>query len=83
MHNLLFTSVLPKLPYIHRQSIAFMIAGGDMVRDDWESMTIDELFVLREEMAAILMAKLIARKKLAKDRLVTLNHPVELDGGKS
>jgi hypothetical protein len=63
-----------------------MIAGGDMVSDwesDWESMTIEELFVLREEMAAILMAKLIARKKLAKDRLVTLNHPVELDGGKS
>ena len=35
----------------------------------WEAMTIDELFVLREEMAAVLKDKLIAKRKIAEDRL--------------
>ena len=58
-----------------------MIAGGDMVHD-WESMTIEELFVLREEMAAILKDKLIAKRKIAEDRLRQLNQPSEPDHGK-
>ena len=40
-----------------------------MVSDDWESMTIDELFALREEVAAILKEKLMAKSKIAEQRL--------------
>ena len=54
-----------------------MIAGdGDML-SDWESMTIDELFALREEMAAILSAKLMARKTEIEKRLRQLNPSLE------
>ena len=42
-----------------------------MVSDDWESMTIDELFALREEVAAILKEKLMAKNKIAEERLTT------------
>jgi len=59
-----------------------VIAGSDMV-SDWEAMTIDELFVLREEMAAVLKDKLIAKRKIAKDRLRQLKHSSERDGEKS
>ena len=53
-----------------------MIAGGgDMVSDDWEFMTIDELFALREEAAAILKEKLIAKSKIAGERLRQLDQP--------
>ena len=52
-----------------------MIAGGDMVSDDWESMTIDELFALREEVAAILKEKLMAKNKIAEERLRQLDQP--------
>jgi|RhiMethySRZTD1v2_1073278.scaffolds.fasta_scaffold20262_2 hypothetical protein len=58
-----------------------MIAGGDMVSDDWESMTIDELFALREEVAAILKEKLVARSKIAEQRLRQLE-PSEPRRGK-
>ena len=51
-----------------------MIAGdGDMV--SWESLTIDELLAQREQLVAILKTKLIARKKLAEDRLRRLRQP--------
>lgn len=56
-----------------------MIAGdGDML-SDWESMTIDELFALREEMAAILSAKLMARKTEIEKRLRQLNPSLEAE----
>ena len=50
---------------------------------DWEAMTIDELFVLREEMAAVLKDKLIAKRKIAEDRLRQLKDSSERDGEKS
>lgn len=40
---------------------------------EWESMTIDELFSLREQMAAILSAKLVAKKVVLERRLEQLN----------
>jgi hypothetical protein len=42
---------------------------------EWEFMTIDELFELREEMAAVLSAKLIAKKAVLEHRLQQLNFP--------
>lgn len=55
-----------------RVEITFMIVGGVM-RSEWESMTIDELFSLREQMAAILSAKLVAKKVVLERRLEQLN----------
>lgn len=49
---------------------------------DWENMTIDELFVLREEMAAILGAKLMARKNEIEKRLQQLNPSLEAESEK-
>jgi hypothetical protein len=40
---------------------------------EWESMTIDEMFALREQMAAVLSTKLVAKKALLKRRLQQLN----------
>ena len=40
---------------------------------EWESMTIDELFALREQMQAVLSAKLKAEKLELERRLQTLN----------
>jgi hypothetical protein len=59
-----------------------MIAGGDVVSDNWESMTIDELFALREEVAAILKEKLIAKRKIAEQRLRQIDQPSEPRRGK-
>jgi len=53
-----------------------------MVSDDWESMTIDELFALREEVAAILKEKLIAKNKIAEERLRQLDQPSKPRRGK-
>ena len=39
-----------------------MIAGGDMLSDDWESMTIDELFELHKLIQDVLRERLKARK---------------------
>ena len=50
-----------------------MVAGDSDMLSDWESMSIDELFALREEMAAILSAKLMARKNEIEKRLWQLN----------
>ena len=55
--------------------LAFMIAGGDVWSDDWESMTIEELFELRELMQDVLSEKLKARKAEIERRLQTLNQP--------
>ena len=51
---------------------------GDML-SDWESMTIDELFALREEMAAILSAKLMTRKTEIEKRLRQLSPSLEAE----
>jgi hypothetical protein len=40
---------------------------------EWESMTIDELFALREQMVAVLSAKLVAKKAVLDRRLQQLN----------
>ena len=42
-------------------------------KSQWESMTIDELFVLREQMQEVLSARLNAKKVELKRRLQTLN----------
>ena len=39
----------------------------------WESMTIDELFALREQMQAVLSARLAAKKIMLERQLQTLN----------
>ncbi len=39
----------------------------------WESMTVDELFALREQMQEVLSAKLNARKAALERRLQSLN----------
>jgi hypothetical protein len=70
VHNLSFTSVLLKLPYT--ESIAFMTGAGTMLSDDWESMTIDELFELRELMQDVLSERLKARKAELEQRLRTV-----------
>jgi hypothetical protein len=40
---------------------------------EWESMTIDELFALREQMQAVLIAKLVAKKADLERRLQMLD----------
>ena len=40
---------------------------------EWESMTIDELFALREQMQQVLAAKLHAKKTKLERQLQTLN----------
>jgi hypothetical protein len=51
-----------------------MIArGGDMLSDVWKSMTIEELFELRELMQDVLSEKLKARKAEIEQRLKILN----------
>lgn len=51
-----------------------MIArGGDMLSDEWKSMTIEELFELRELMQDVLSEKLKARKAEIEQRLKILN----------
>ena len=42
---------------------------------EWEFMTIDELFALREQMQDILSAKLKAKKAALERRLQSLNQP--------
>ena len=53
-----------------------------MVGDDWESMIIQELFALREEVAAILKEKLIAKSKIIEGRLRQLDQPSRPRRGK-
>ena len=54
-----------------------MIAGGDMLSDDWESMTIDELFELRELMQDVLSERLKARKAEIQRKLKMLDQPTK------
>ena len=49
-------------------------------KSQWESMTNDELFALREQMREVLNAKLLAKKVTLERRLRTLN---ELSGNAS
>jgi hypothetical protein len=44
------------------------------MESEWESMTVDELFALREQIQEVLSAKLIAKKAALERRLLTLNH---------
>lgn len=43
------------------------------MKTEWESMTIDELFALREQMQEVLSAKLKAKKVELERRLQTLD----------
>jgi hypothetical protein len=45
------------------------------MKSKWESMTIDELFALREQMQEVLTAKLLVKKATLERRLQTLNEP--------
>ena len=47
---------------------------GRVMKSEWESMTLDELFALREQIQEVLSAKLIAKKAALERRLLTLNH---------
>jgi DNA-binding protein H-NS len=47
---------------------SFMIAGTVMM-SEWDSMTSDELFELHQKIAAVLNAKLIAKKSALERRL--------------
>jgi hypothetical protein len=54
------------------------------MKSEWECMTIDELFALREEMQEILSAKLKAKKAELEHRLKMLNRePSNLQLAKS
>ena len=46
-----------------------------MLRDDWESMTIDELFELRELMQDVLSERLKAWKAEIERKLMLLDQP--------
>ena len=45
------------------------------MKDEWESMTIDELFTLRELMQDVLSSKLKAKKAELERRLQILHNP--------
>ena len=54
-----------------------MIArDGDMLSDEWKSMTIEELFELRELMQDVLSERLKAKKAEIEKRLKILNSPL-------
>ena len=54
---------------------SFHDRGGDVLSDDWESMTIDELLELRELMQDVLSERLKAKKAEIEHRLKILNQP--------
>jgi hypothetical protein len=53
------------------------MSGGRVMENEWkshwESMTVDDLFVLREQMLEVLSAKLKAKKAALERRLQSLN----------
>lgn len=54
------------------------------MKSEWEFMTIDELFVLREQMQEVLSAKLKAKKVELERRLQALNQlPSDVEPTKS
>ena len=62
------------------------IRGIDMKRDweaEWQAMTIDELFELRELMQDVLSERLKAKKAEIELRLQKLNRPSSDNGPKS
>ncbi|WP_035725797.1 hypothetical protein [Bradyrhizobium murdochi] len=70
----MFTAVLPishpLIDFFHDRE-----GRGDMLSDEWESMTIDELFELREMMQDVLSERLKARKAEIERKLQMLNQP--------
>ena len=54
---------------------AFHDRGCDMSSDDWESMTIDQLFDLHQLMQGVLIERLKARKAEIENQLKVLNQP--------
>jgi len=51
---------------------------GRIMKGEWESMTIDDLFALREQMQEVLSAKLKAKKVELERRLQQLNQQSKL-----
>jgi hypothetical protein len=53
------------------------MSGGRVMENEWkshwESMTVDDLFALREQMQEVLSAKLKAKKAALERRLQSLN----------
>ncbi len=45
------------------------------MRSEWESMSIEELFELHQQMQSVLREKLLAKKAALEDRLRQLNQP--------
>jgi hypothetical protein len=45
------------------------------MRSEWESMSIEELFELHQQMQSVLREKLLAKKAALEDRLHQLNQP--------
>ena len=43
------------------------------MKSEWEAMTIDDLFALREQMQEVLIVKLLAKKATLERRLLTLD----------
>lgn len=70
-----FTSVLPKLSIRLSTSITFIIAGEGVSSDDWESMTIDQMFDLHRLMQDVLIERLTARRAEIESQLKILNQP--------
>ena len=51
---------------------------GRGMNGEWESMTVDELFALHEQMAVVLRARLVAKKGALERRLQQLNQQSKL-----
>ena len=48
------------------------------MKSEWESMTVDDLFALHEQMTAVLRARLVARQAALERRLHQLNQQSKL-----
>ena len=70
-----FTSLLPKLSIGLSTSITFIIAGEGVSSDDWEAMTIDQMFDLHRLMQDVLIERLTARRAEIESQLKILNQP--------
>jgi hypothetical protein len=55
-------------------SVRHMIVGAAFMKSEWESMTIDELVALHEQMQEVLTVKIAAEKTMLESRLQTLGH---------
>jgi DNA-binding protein H-NS len=50
-----------------------IMIGGVMKRSDFESLSIDELWALREDIVTVLSAKMLAEQRMLEDRLRKLD----------